>query len=75
MLPCPAWLHKYIIGKQGAGIQRISQDLPKVHIVFQDDGTIKLDGPPDEVEKARAVLEAQVTLTIYDLLSTSTNII
>lgn len=66
VLPCPAWLHKYIIGKKGAGIQRISQDLPKVHIVFQDDGTIKVDGPPDEVEKARAVLEAQVSVLVKD---------
>jgi polyribonucleotide nucleotidyltransferase len=60
VLPCPAWLHKYIIGKKGAGIQRISQDLPKVHIVFQDDNTIKVDGPPDEVEKAKIHLEEQV---------------
>merc|ERR1712002_450059 len=26
---CPTWLHKYIIGKKGAGIQKISQDLQK----------------------------------------------
>jgi polyribonucleotide nucleotidyltransferase len=64
VIPCPAWLHKYIIGKKGAGIQRISQDLPKVHIVFQDDNTIKVDGPPDEVEKAKADLEAQVATLV-----------
>merc|ERR1711972_230748 len=34
---CPTWLHKYIIGKKGTGIQKISQDLSKVHIVFNDD--------------------------------------
>merc|ERR1719494_573428 len=66
VLPCPTWLHKYIIGKKGAGIQRISQDLPKVHIVFQDDGTIKVDGPPDEVEKARLDLEDQVSKLVKD---------
>merc|ERR1719507_629230 len=66
VLPCPTWLHKYIIGKKGAGIQRISQDLPKVHIVFQDDGTIKVDGPPDEVEKARLDLEDQVAKLVKD---------
>merc|ERR1712180_162502 len=66
VLPCPTWLHKYIIGKKGAGIQRISQDLPKVHIVFQDDGTIKADGPPDEVEKARLDLEDQVSKLVKD---------
>lgn len=66
VIPCPAWLHKYIIGKKGAGIQRISQDLPKVHIVFQDDNTIKVDGPPDEVDKARIDLEAQVATLIQN---------
>jgi len=64
VLPCPTWLHKYIIGKKGAGIQRISQDLPKVHIVFQDDDTIKIDGPPEEVEKARVDLESQVATLV-----------
>jgi len=66
VIACPAWLHKYIIGKKGAGIQKISQDLPKVHIVFQDDNTIKVDGPPEEVEKAKAQLEIQVNALISD---------
>merc|ERR1719292_3941 len=57
---CPSWLHKYIIGKKGAGIQKISQDLQKVHIGFNEDDSIKVDGPPDEVEKARLDLEDQV---------------
>merc|ERR1711970_1353979 len=61
---CPSWLHKYIIGKKGAGIQKISQDLSKVHIVFNDDDTIKVDGPPDEVEKARIELESQASTLI-----------
>jgi len=59
-IACPAWLHKYIIGKKGAGIQKIGEDLPKVHISFNDDGTIKVDGPPDEVEKAKEELDKQV---------------
>ena len=64
VLPCSSWLHKYIIGKKGAGIQRISQDLPKVH--FRDVDTIKVDGPPDEVEKARLDLEDQVAKLVKD---------
>merc|ERR1712029_1300567 len=56
---CPTWLHKYIIGRKGAGIQKISQDLQKVHIGFNDDDSIKIDGPPDEVMKAVAELEKQ----------------
>ena len=66
VIPCPAWLHKYIIGKRGAGIQKISQELPKVHIVFQDDDTIKVDGPPDEVEKAKQNLKSQVSVLVKD---------
>merc|ERR1712165_427843 len=61
VLPCPTWLHKYIIGKKGAGIQKISQDLQKVHIAFNDDDFIKVDGPPDEVEKAKIELERQAS--------------
>merc|ERR1719392_368321 len=61
---CPTWLHKYIIGKKGTGIQKISQDLQKVHIVFNDDDTIKVDGPPDEVEKAKTELESQAGVLI-----------
>jgi len=64
LLPCPTWLHKYIIGKKGAGIQKISQDLPKVHIVFLDDNTIKIDGPPEEVEKAKAEIQSQVSTLV-----------
>ena len=60
-VPCPTWLHKYIIGRKGAGIQKISQDLQKVHIAFNDDDFIKVDGPPDEVEKAKIELERQAS--------------
>ena len=31
---CPSWLHKYIIGKKGASIQKITNDLPKVSSRF-----------------------------------------
>ncbi len=27
---CPTWLHKYIIGKKGSQIQKLSSELPKV---------------------------------------------
>ena len=27
LVPCPSWLHRYIIGKKGAGIQKITADL------------------------------------------------
>merc|ERR1711962_1027285 len=61
---CPSWLHKYIIGRKGAGIQKISAELTKVHIGFADDDKIKIDGPPDEAEKALAEIEGQAKALI-----------
>jgi len=56
---CPSWLHKYIIGRKGAGIQKISAELSKVHIGFAEDDKIKIDGPPEEAEKAFKEIESQ----------------
>jgi len=58
-IDCPSWLHKYIIGRKGAGIQKISATVPKVHIGFADDGKIKIDGPPEEADIAFKEIEAQ----------------
>lgn len=55
----PNWIHKYIIGRKGANIRRVTQDLTKVHVEFTDkEDRIKIEGPPEEVEKAQASLEA-----------------
>jgi ribosomal protein S3 len=57
---CPNWLHKYIIGKKGASIQKLTSELTKVHVEFMDGADkIKVEGPPEEVEKAREQLAAQ----------------
>ncbi|XP_071529081.1 vigilin isoform X2 [Panulirus ornatus] len=57
----PTWLHKFIIGRKGANIRQITQDLPKVHVEFTDkQGGINLEGPPEEVEKAREKLENMI---------------
>lgn len=34
---CPTWLHKYIIGKKGSGIQKLTNELQKVkkHVDFK----------------------------------------
>ncbi|XP_042900399.1 vigilin [Parasteatoda tepidariorum] len=50
-----SWLHKYIIGKKGANIKHLTQDLTKVQIDFLDDH-IKLEGPPEEVKTAQTKL-------------------
>ncbi|KAL3046382.1 hypothetical protein OYC64_004399 [Pagothenia borchgrevinki] len=61
----PAWLHRYIIGKKGQNIGRITQQLPRVHIEFTDgEESISLEGPTEEVEQA----QAQIQEIIKDLL-------
>jgi len=54
----PTWLHRFVIGRQGANVRRITQDYPRVHIEFTDElDNIRIEGPPDDVEKAKAELE------------------
>uniref|UniRef100_V5I8A8 Vigilin n=1 Tax=Anoplophora glabripennis TaxID=217634 RepID=V5I8A8_ANOGL len=54
----PAWIHKYIIGRRGANIKEITQNLTKVHVEFTDkEDKIKIEGPPEEVEKAQEQIE------------------
>ncbi|XP_063756714.1 vigilin isoform X1 [Eleginops maclovinus] len=61
----PAWLHRFIIGKKGQNIGRITQQLPRVHIEFTDgEERISLEGPTAEVEQA----QAQIQEIIKDLL-------
>ncbi|XP_061768431.1 vigilin [Nerophis ophidion] len=61
----PAWLHRFIIGKKGQNIGRITQQLPRVHIEFTDgDERISLEGPTEEVELA----QDQIQEIIKDLL-------
>uniref|UniRef100_A0A674CR57 High density lipoprotein-binding protein n=1 Tax=Salmo trutta TaxID=8032 RepID=A0A674CR57_SALTR len=62
----PAWLHRFIIGKKGQNIGRITQQLPKVHIEFTDgEERICLEGPTEEVEQA----QVQIQDIIRDLVS------
>uniref|UniRef100_A0A6Q2YRR7 Vigilin n=1 Tax=Esox lucius TaxID=8010 RepID=A0A6Q2YRR7_ESOLU len=61
----PAWLHRFIIGKKGQNIGRITQQLPRVHIEFTDgEEQISLEGPTEEVEQA----QVQIQGIIRDLL-------
>lgn len=67
-IPCPSWLHRYIIGKKGSGIQKITADLnlDRVHVEFCDDDTIRVEGPPEDVEKAKTEITAQAKTLIDD---------
>lgn len=51
----PAWIHKYIIGRKGANINKLSADYPKVHVEFVEN-KIKMEGPPEELDLAESSL-------------------
>uniref|UniRef100_T1J4B4 K Homology domain-containing protein n=1 Tax=Strigamia maritima TaxID=126957 RepID=T1J4B4_STRMM len=58
VVAAPSWLHKFIIGKKGANIRLITQDLPKLHVEFRDvEDKILIEGPPEEVEQAKNEIE------------------
>ncbi|XP_018011553.1 vigilin [Hyalella azteca] len=60
-ITAPAWLHRYIIGRKGANINKITQDFPQVHVEFTDKGEIiKIEGPLDEVVKACERLDSMI---------------
>lgn len=53
----PAWLHRFIIGRKGANVSRITEDLPKVHIEFADgEDKVRVEGPPGEAQQAEKAL-------------------
>ncbi|KAK7093511.1 hypothetical protein V1264_007247 [Littorina saxatilis] len=54
----PSWLHRFIIGKKGASIRKITEEHPKVHIEFTEgQDKITVEGPPEEVAAAKRALE------------------
>lgn len=59
IIDAPGWIHKYIIGRKGANIKELSAEYPIVHVEFIEN-KIKIEGPPDQVEKARDNLESVV---------------
>ncbi|XP_055958186.1 vigilin [Patella vulgata] len=57
----PAWLHRYVIGRKGANIKKISEDYSKVHIEFvENQDKITIEGPPEEVDEAVKALQKYV---------------
>lgn len=54
----PRWLHRFIIGRKGQNVRKITQDLPKVHVEFSDEEeVVSLEGPPAEVAQAKEAFE------------------
>jgi len=61
-LDAPRWLHRFIIGRKGQNIRKITQDLDnKVHVEFiEDKDKILIQGPPVEVASAENLLSSSL---------------
>ncbi|XP_032233771.2 vigilin-like [Nematostella vectensis] len=71
----PRWLHRFIIGRRGQNIRKVTQDLPKVHVEFSDEkDSITLEGPPEQVESARESLEAFIRELIVSMAFAECNV-
>nr|XP_020465644.1 vigilin [Monopterus albus] len=58
----PSWLHRFIIGKKGQNLAKITQQIPKVHIEFTEgEDKITLEGPTKDVQMVQSQIEAIVT--------------
>ncbi|KAM9384852.1 high density lipoprotein binding protein a isoform 2-T2 [Pholidichthys leucotaenia] len=58
----PSWLHRFIIGKKGQNLAKITQQTPKVHIEFTEgEDKITLEGPTKEVQMMQSQIEDIVT--------------
>uniref|UniRef100_A0A665W4X5 Vigilin n=1 Tax=Echeneis naucrates TaxID=173247 RepID=A0A665W4X5_ECHNA len=57
-----SWLHRFIIGKKGQNLAKITQQMPKVHIEFTEgEDKITLEGPTKDVQMVQSQIEAIVT--------------
>ncbi|XP_056420711.1 vigilin [Hyla sarda] len=62
----PSWLHRFIIGKKGQNLAKITQQIPKVHIEFTEgEDKISLEGPTEDV----AIAQQQMEVLVSDLIS------
>uniref|UniRef100_A0A6I8P600 Vigilin n=1 Tax=Ornithorhynchus anatinus TaxID=9258 RepID=A0A6I8P600_ORNAN len=61
----PSWLHRFIIGKKGQNLAKITQQMPKVHIEFTEgEDKITLEGPTEDV----TVAQEQIEIMVKDLI-------
>ncbi|CAM4624310.1 hypothetical protein PO909_005743 [Leuciscus waleckii] len=62
----PSWLHRFIIGKKGQNLAKITQQMPKVHIEFTEgEDKITLEGPTKDVQ----IVQGQIQEIVTDLVS------
>lgn len=75
VVEAPVWIHKYIIGRKGVNIKKITQEMPKVNVEFTGkEDKIKIEGPPEEVEKAQNELQMMANDLIAKLTFTELNV-
>ncbi|XP_061098856.1 vigilin-like [Conger conger] len=62
----PSWLHRFIIGKKGQNLAKVTQQMPKVHIEFTEgEDKISLEGPTKDIQLVQSQMEA----IVMDLVS------
>ncbi|XP_028300483.1 high density lipoprotein binding protein a isoform X2 [Gouania willdenowi] len=62
----PSWLHRFIIGKKGQNLAKITQQMPKVHIEFTEgEDKITLEGPTKDVQ----IVQGQIEAIVIDLVN------
>lgn len=54
-IDAPHWIHKYVIGRKGVNMKQLEEDCPNVNVNCLED-KIKLEGDPENVDKATAYL-------------------
>lgn len=65
-IDAPAWLHKFIIGKNGSNLVELSTSKPNINLSFETESNeIVIEGPPEEVLEVSEILKKKV----FDLQS------
>ncbi|KAF2362558.1 K domain type 1 [Trinorchestia longiramus] len=60
-ITAPTWLHRHIIGRKGANINKITEEFSQVHVEFTEESElIKLEGPMEDVHKAGEKLNCMI---------------
>jgi rRNA processing protein Krr1/Pno1 len=67
-IAAPAWLHRYLIGRQGSKLSKITANHEKVRVEFHDnEDNISIEGPQHEVEIVAELLDFEVKQLINSI--------
>jgi polyribonucleotide nucleotidyltransferase len=71
-IKAPNWLHRHLLGAKGVNIKPIHDSHPNVHVQFQENDTIDVEGPTSEAPVVAQILSKSVAdllarLTYVDL--------